>query len=74
MNGSPNAAPSVLVTAGSKHGATHEIGDAIARALQQAGVSAVSVPVERDPDPGGADAVVLGSAVYAGRWRDEARH
>lgn len=74
MNGSPGAAPSVLVTAGSKHGATHEIGDAIARALKEAGLAAMSVPVERDPDPAGSDAVVLGSAVYAGRWRDEARH
>jgi menaquinone-dependent protoporphyrinogen oxidase len=70
------ATPRVLVTAGSKHGATHEIADAVARWLPENGsaLTAVSVPVERDPDPAGYDAVVLGSAVYAGRWRDEARH
>jgi menaquinone-dependent protoporphyrinogen oxidase len=68
----------VLVTAGSKHGATHEIADAIARALRAHGagnrLEADSVPVERDPSPDGYGAVVLGSAVYAGSWRDEARH
>jgi menaquinone-dependent protoporphyrinogen oxidase len=75
MTGTARAAGRrILVTAGSKHGATHEIADAIARALQDDGVTAVSVPVERNPDPADFDAVVLGSAVYAGRWRDEARH
>lgn len=67
----------VLVTAASKHGATHEIADALARGLGEhgrgAGLVAESIPVERDPAPGGYGAVVLGSAVYAGRWRDEAR-
>jgi menaquinone-dependent protoporphyrinogen oxidase len=65
----------VLVTAASKHGATHEIADALARGIGSAGagLTAVSVPVERRPDPAGFDAVVLGSAVYAGRWREEAR-
>jgi menaquinone-dependent protoporphyrinogen IX oxidase len=34
----------------------------------------VSVPVEQRPDPGTYDAVVLGSAVYVGRWLEPARH
>jgi menaquinone-dependent protoporphyrinogen oxidase len=65
----------VLVTAASKHGATHEIADALARGIEAAGVglTVATVPVERRPDPAGFDAVVLGSAVYAGRWREEAR-
>jgi menaquinone-dependent protoporphyrinogen oxidase len=67
----------VLVTAASKHGATHEIADAIARGLRehgrQAGLVVESIAVERGPSPGRYDAVVLGSAVYAGGWRDEAR-
>ncbi|MCV2487892.1 flavodoxin domain-containing protein [Geodermatophilus sp. YIM 151500] len=70
----------VLVTAASKHGATHEIADALARRMQEhpeavpAELVAASVPVERGPDPRTYDAVVLGSAVYAGSWREEARH
>lgn len=70
----------VLVTTASKHGATAGIADRLVHLLQDspAGVSrglvAVAVPVERDPDPAGYDAVVLGSAVYAGRWLESARH
>ena len=67
----------VLVTAASKHGATHEIADALAAGLRRAEGPALSVdciPVERDPSPARYGAVVLGSAVYAGSWRDEARH
>jgi menaquinone-dependent protoporphyrinogen oxidase len=73
------AAPRVLVVAASRHGATAEIADALARALadcpagRAAGLSAVAVPVQQRPDPAPFDAVVLGSAVYAGRWLDPAR-
>jgi menaquinone-dependent protoporphyrinogen oxidase len=63
----------VLVTAASKHGATAEIGVAIARQLQS-----LDVPAEfRLPSEIAGveqyDAVVLGSAVYAGRWLADAR-
>ncbi|MGY1691362.1 flavodoxin domain-containing protein [Geodermatophilus sp. SYSU D01105] len=69
----------VLVSAASRHGATHEIADALARALtgSEAGggrdVVASSVPAEHRPGPSAFDAVVLGSAVYAGRWLEPAR-
>jgi menaquinone-dependent protoporphyrinogen oxidase len=58
----------VLVTAASKHGATAEIAAWIGAALTEAGV-----PTDvRDPDSvwslSGYDAVVIGSAVYAGKW------
>ena len=72
--------PRVLVTAASKHGATAEIADHLARCLQESaagrrcGLVAVSLPVERRPDPARYDAVVLASAVYAGRWLEPARH
>jgi menaquinone-dependent protoporphyrinogen oxidase len=39
----------------------------------EAGLSAVTVPARQRPDPASFDAVVLGSAVYAGRWLDPAR-
>jgi menaquinone-dependent protoporphyrinogen oxidase len=70
----------VLVTWASKHGATSEIAAAVARRLQECdagragGLVVSAVPVEQRPDPAPFDAVVLGSAVYVGRWRDEARH
>ena len=69
----------VLVTAASRHGATQEIAEAVATRLMEspagraAGLTAVAVPVEQDADPGGFTAVVLGSAVYAGRWLESAR-
>ena len=66
----------VLVTAASKHGATQEIAEALARDLRSAAGGAVDVdcvPVRWDPSPDRYDAVALGSAVYAGAWRDEAR-
>ncbi len=58
----------VLVSAGSKHGATAEIAAAIAETLAAAGHDAVAVAPERVTSVAGYDAVVLGSAVYAGRW------
>jgi len=70
----------VLVTWASKHGSTREIAAALARTLEACdagragGLVASAVPVEQRPDPAGFDAVVLGSAVYVGRWREEARH
>jgi menaquinone-dependent protoporphyrinogen IX oxidase len=71
--------PRVLVVVASKHGATGEIAAALADALTHseagrgAGLTAVSVPVEQRPDPATYDAVVLGSAVYVGRWLEPAR-
>ena len=69
----------VLVTAASKHGSTADIAVALATALSDsaagraAGLVAVSVPVEQGPDPTPYDAIVLGSAVYVGRWLEPAR-
>jgi menaquinone-dependent protoporphyrinogen oxidase len=63
----------VLIVAASKHGATSEIAAAIARTLADSGIDA---HVELAADASGVeryDAVVLGSAVYAGRWLKSAR-
>jgi len=61
----------VLVTAASKHGSTFEIAEAVAEELAARGHAAT---VSRLPgaDVDGYDAVVLGSAVYIGRWLKEA--
>jgi menaquinone-dependent protoporphyrinogen oxidase len=64
----------VLVTAASQHGATQAIAHEIARQLRAAGHTAYALdPVEVD-DLDGVDAVVIGSAVYHGRWMPEARN
>lgn len=62
----------VLVTYATKHGATAEIAERVGHVLQEAGVTAVVRPVEMVHDLRQYDAVVLGSAVYAGQWRKEA--
>ena len=64
----------ILVSAASKHGATAEIADAIAGTLRDAGHEADLRPPAEVESVDGYDAVILGSAVYAGRWMDDARH
>ncbi len=61
----------VLVAYASKHGSTAEIAEAIGKRLRQGGLE---VDVERARDVrslGPYRAVVLGSAVYQGRWQGE---
>lgn len=64
----------VLVTAASKHGGTAEIAAWIGEELGRHGVHAVV----REPGDvvslDGYDAVVLGSAVYVGKWMEPATH
>lgn len=63
----------VLVASASRHHATREIAEAIATGLIRRGLEADAVPVEQVTTLRGYDAVVLGSAVYMGRWLGEAR-
>jgi menaquinone-dependent protoporphyrinogen oxidase len=63
----------VLVTAASRHGATHEIADAIAAGLERRGVDTGVQRAEELMSLDGYDAFVIGSAVYVGRWLDTAR-
>jgi menaquinone-dependent protoporphyrinogen oxidase len=69
--------PRVLVTFASRHGATRETAATVARELTRAGrarggLEVVLAPVQRQPDAVAFDAVVLGSAVYGGRWLEPA--
>jgi menaquinone-dependent protoporphyrinogen oxidase len=72
-------APRVLVVVASRHGATADIAAALAGSIadsdagRAAGLSAVHFPADQRPDPSPYDAVVIGSAVYAGRWLEPAR-
>jgi menaquinone-dependent protoporphyrinogen oxidase len=62
----------VLVAYGTKYGATAEIAEKIGDALRRAGLPAEVVPADRVGDLSHYCAVILGSAVYIGRWRKEA--
>jgi menaquinone-dependent protoporphyrinogen oxidase len=63
----------VLVTAASRHQAAAEMAERIADALAERGLDAEARPLDEVAEVGGYDAVVLGSAVYVGRWLSEAR-
>ena len=63
----------VLVTSATKHGATGEIAQAIADTLRDQGLDPTVLEPEQVDTVDGYDAVVLGSAVYAGHWLKPAR-
>ena len=63
----------VLDTVASKHGATAEIGGIVARLLEDAGHEIETKAPQEVTALEGYEAVVLGSAVYAGRWLEAAR-
>ena len=62
----------VLVAYASKHGSTAGIAEAIADTLVDQEIKAEAKSVDTVDDLGGYEAVVLGSAVYAGSWMREA--
>jgi menaquinone-dependent protoporphyrinogen oxidase len=62
----------ILVACASKHGATREIARRIADRLMERGLAAEACGVTDVRGLEDAEAVVLGSAVYAGSWRKEA--
>jgi menaquinone-dependent protoporphyrinogen oxidase len=62
----------VLVAYATKYGATEEIAQRIGDGLREAGLEADVLPADRVGDLAPYEAVVLGSAVYAGQWRKEA--
>jgi len=75
----PTEGVRVLVVVASKHGATEEMAGSMSRWLaesaagQELGVTAVLQKADHHPDPAGFDAVLVGSAVYGGRWLEPAR-
>ena len=62
----------VLVAYATKYGATAEIAEKIGQVLRQAGLRTDVLPTDRVSDLTPYKAVVLGSAVYIGKWRKEA--
>jgi menaquinone-dependent protoporphyrinogen oxidase len=63
----------VLVAAATKYGATGEIAEAIGDVLAECGFDATVIHPNQVGTIEDYDAVVLGSAVYAGHWLDEAK-
>lgn len=66
--GSPHAPLRVAVVVASRHGSTVGIAETIRAQLADAGLRAQLFVADQFSSFEGADAVVLGSAVYAGRW------
>ena len=62
----------VLVAYATKYGATAGIAEKIGQVLQEAGLAVDVKPAGQAGDLAAYQAVVLGSAVYMGRWRKEA--
>jgi len=63
---------SVLIAYATKYGATAEIAGKIGEVLQQAGLNVEVLSADKVTDVTSYQAVVLGSAVYAGQWRGDA--
>ncbi len=63
----------ILLVHGSKMGGTAGIAERIGGVLARRGHEVELVPGRRAPAPAGYDAVVVGGALYAMRWRAEAR-
>ncbi|WP_109000678.1 flavodoxin domain-containing protein [Streptomyces rishiriensis] len=63
----------VLVTYGTTNGSTAEIAEAVADVLRKAGLTVESTPARSVAGVERYDAVVVGGALYAGRWHKDAR-
>lgn len=62
----------VLVATASKHGATTEVGDAIAEVIANEGYEVVRSDARAVSDLAGVEAVILGSGIYGASWTKEA--
>lgn len=62
----------VLVGYASKYGSTAEIAERIGKVLRDEGLQVDVLPAEQVGDPAGYQAVLVGSALYAGQWRKQA--
>ena len=61
----------VLVVYGSRHGGTRGIAERVGEVLRSDGLDAVVTAADKSADVDTADAFVVGSGVYMGRWLNE---
>jgi menaquinone-dependent protoporphyrinogen oxidase len=66
--------PTILVTYASKYGSTREVAEGIAETLCQQGAQVEILPARQVRSLDCYNAVVLGAALYMGRWHKDARH
>ena len=62
-----------LVAYGSRHGSTREVAEAIAATLRGRGLDVDLLPAGEVGALDGYDAVIIGGALYTGRWHADAR-
>jgi menaquinone-dependent protoporphyrinogen oxidase len=62
----------VLVVYASRMGSTREIAEAIGQLMRDRGLPTTVTAAADAPDARGFDAVILGSALYLGRWQKDA--
>jgi menaquinone-dependent protoporphyrinogen oxidase len=63
----------VLVVYATKHGSTREVAEAISVTLRERGAEVELRPARDVREPiGGRDLIVLGAALYSGRWHNDA--
>ena len=67
-------ATTVLVAYATKYGSTQEVAEAIATTLREHGLEVEVRPAHEVRSLKGYDSVVLGAALYMGRWHADARH
>ena len=63
----------ILVAYATKHGSTEEVAEAVAERLREQGVDVETRPAAEADDLASYEAVVLGGALYMGRWHADAR-
>ncbi len=63
----------MLIAVSSKHGSTREIAEAIGATVREAGIEVEVVDAREVGSVAPYDAVIVGSAVYLGRWMGPAR-
>ena len=63
----------ILVTYATKKGSTREVAEAIALRLEGHGLTTTLLPAAEIDELDGFDAVIVGGALYTGRWHADAR-
>jgi menaquinone-dependent protoporphyrinogen oxidase len=62
----------ILVAYATKHGSTREVAEAVAETLQERGLDVETLPAGRIADVSPYAGVVVGGALYMGRWHPDA--